>query len=248
MAMSGIANFAVDMLLPESDTERLIFRRFGGKALSRYAEDGTPPKSSDIQTVVLQVNPASISSNSQKIINKVPTNAPGRFVVWDWGNDLTVLTISGQTGMLLANIISSGFDPGKSIIDGIVNQLDPENAVATQVGTYKGGLADVAAFGQDILMRGLGYFELLELSPKYRAFVHLQEMYNRFDADRDILTLELGKSVYRGYFTEFTFEVTKDSPWNWNYNIGFVVMSNIVDPFQKDDEDFPTYTLLVADE
>jgi len=244
----GIANFAVDMLLPESATERLIFRRFDGKALARYAENGTAPKPSDIQTVVLQVNPASISCSSQKIINKVPTNAPGRFVVWDWGNDLTVYTIRGQTGMLLPNVISSGFDPGKSIIDGIVQQLDPENAVATQVNTYKGALADVAAFGQDILMRGLGYFELLELSPKYRAFTRLQEVYNRLDADRDILTLELGKSVYRGYFTEFTFEVTKESPWNWNYDIGFVSMSNIVDPFQKDDEEFPADVALVADE
>lgn len=218
MALSGIANFAANQLLPDPQTERLIFRRFNGDALSKAAESNGSITSKDVTTVALQVNPQELGYDSQKIINKLPTNAPGRFVVFDWGNDLSVLSIRGSTGQLLPTALMSGQDPAINFVENVVQALNPTTESKTLIGT-------------------LPYFDILDLSPKYRTFRRLkEEIYDRFDADMDVLTLEMGAYVYRGYFTSFRFTVTKDSPWNWTYEIGFVVINDLSQKIRKEDE------------
>ena len=76
-------------------------------------------------------------------------------------------------------------------------------------------------------MGNLTYYELLEMSPKYRTFRKLHEMYRKFDADKDVLTLEIGDTVYRGYFVSFSFTQTADNPWNWKYAINFVSLADL---------------------
>lgn len=239
MPLPGIANFAVNQFLPEPQTERLIFRRFNGEALAKAAASNGSITSKDVTTVALQVNPQELGFDSQKIITKIPTNAPGRFIVFDWGNDLTVLNIRGSTGQLMPTAITSGFDPAKGFIDDVVQQLDPTNSSTPGVGAYKGVMGTVASFGQKVLQGSLSYFEQLELSAKYRTFRKLKEdVYDKFDADMDVLTLEMGTYVYRGYFTNFRFTVTKESPWNWTYEIGFVVINDLSQKMRKEDEAF----------
>jgi hypothetical protein len=239
MPLSGIANFAIGQFLPEPQTERLIFRRFNGEALARAAASNGSITTKDVTTVALQVNPQEIGFDSQKIINKIPTNAPGRFIVNDWGNDLTVLNIRGSTGQLMPTAITAGFDPAKGFIDDVVQQLDPTNSTATGVGAYKSVTGALASYGQKVLQGGLSYFEQLELSAKYRTFRRLkEEIYDRFDAAMDVLTLEMGQYVYRGYFTNFRFTVTKESPWNWTYEIGFVVINDLSQKIRKEDASF----------
>ena len=83
----------------------------------------------------------------------------------------------------------------------------------------------------------MSYFDQLEMSPKYRTFRKLkEEVYEPFDADQDILTLEMGSYVYRGYFTNFRFSIVKDSPGNWSYEIGFVIINDLSAKLQRGDE------------
>ena len=239
MPLPGIASFVIGQLLPEPQTERLIFRRFNGQALAKAAESNGSITAKDVVTVALQINPQEIGFDSQKVVTKIPTNAPGRFIIWDWGNDLTVLNIRGSTGQLMPTAITSGFDPAKGFIDSVVQQIDPTNSTATGVGAYKGITGAIATYGQKILQGSLTYYEQLELSAKYRTFRRLkEEVYDQFDADMDVLTLEMGKYVYRGYFTNFRFTVTKESPWNWTYEIGFVVINDLSQKIRKEDPSF----------
>ena len=240
MPLPAIANFVINQLLPQAQTERLIFRKFNGQALANAAATGgsiNPKK--DVVSVALQINPQEIGYESQKIINKIPTNVPQRFIVFDWGNDLTVMSIKGMTGQLMPTVITSGFDPAKDVIDGIVQQLDPTNFYATGVGAYKNVTGNIAAYGQKILQGSLSYFDQLEMSPKYKTFRKLkEEIYEQFDADQDILTLEMGSYVYRGYFTNFRFSIVQNSPWNWSYDIGFVIMNDLSQKVQRGDETY----------
>ena len=64
-------------------------------------------------------------------------------------------------------------------------------------------------------------------------------MYQLSDFDMDVITLEFSDVIYRGYFTEFNFAVTADSPWNWSYNIGFVKVNDLSEASSREDGSFP---------
>jgi len=236
MAISGVASFVVDQLLPDAQTERITFRKFDGAKLATAAEQGTELKSEDIKTIVLRVNPQELTWNKTKIINKIATNAPGRLIVVDWGHDLDVLGITGVTGNLLPTVFTSGFSPMKGFMEGVVAKIDPTNSFGVSTGAINRGFNTVDVWGAKILRNSMTYFELLDLSKKYKTFVKLRTVYDEFDADMDVLTLELGSFIYRGYFTEFRFSITSDSPWNWGYSIGFVVIQDLSKPLRREDD------------
>lgn len=233
--MSGIGNIlkqTTNFLTPAGQTERITFRRFDGYALAEASENNSELKEGDVTSIVLKVNPEEISYVKPKITQKVQTAAPKRFVVFEWGTDLTVINISGNTGNMLPAVITSGFDPLADLAD----------SVGDKVGAYAGdkvagaisGTGDLVAIAQRAMLGTMSYFELLELSPKYRIFRDLQDMYETFDADTDILTMEMGDFVYRGYFQNFTFTQTAMNPWNWKYNIEFIVLDNLTQKFKEE--------------
>jgi len=244
MGLEGVASFVSNNLLDEGQTERLVFRKFRGDKLLESAITGDPIKSQYVDTVMLSINPQEISYTSQKIINKVPANAPGRFVVFDWGNDLTLLNIVGVTGNLLPDVASGKIDP-LSPVRGVLDTIaagssafgHPEKNTTTTRGNT---LTAVSTFTKDLVTSQMSYFDILKMSKKYRTFQRLQKLYDMFDADKDVVTLEMGDTVYRGYFTEFRFSVTKDSPWNWSYTVGFVILNDLTDKTRRNDDMYPT--------
>jgi hypothetical protein len=88
-------------------------------------------------------------------------------------------------------------------------------------------------------MTSSSYYEILQMSPKYGTFKKLEKMFDLQDADSDILTLEFGDmATYRGFFEEFTFEVSAESPWNWTYNIVYVILADLSEKVRRWDRQF----------
>jgi hypothetical protein len=231
-----IAKAAFDVLTPEGKTERLTFRKFKGSALAKAAETFSPVSPRDVETIVLKVNPEEQGYAEPKITQKIQTSAPGRFIVFDWGTDLLQITISGNTGNLIPGIIQSGFDPLKGMVEDIADIIAPSGSKdIARRNEFFGG---VTPYAQNVLLRSLNYHELLEMSPKFRIFNSLRRLYRTFDADRDVLTLEVGNEVHRGYFLDFSFTQTAISPWNWKYSMVFVSLKDLSEAIRKDDEDY----------
>jgi len=243
--MSGPGQTAANIMHRVSDTlspgedEKLVFRRFPGQVLRDAVINNQPVPTNQIDTVVLRVNPQQISFQRMKIINKVQTNAPGRFVVFDWGTDLLVLGISGNTGNLLPDAVTSGTNPINTLLETTVAAISPTAANQAGQKAARGVAADVSTIIQKTLMGSLTYFELLNMSPKFITFKRLEKMFELSDADSDVITLEIGdKNVYRGYFDEFTFDIVAESPWNWKYNIKFTVLADLSAPITRWDEQY----------
>jgi len=86
------------------------------------------------------------------------------------------------------------------------------------------------------LLGTLTYHELLDMSPKFRVFDKLYRMYKSFDADADVLTLEMGARVFRGYFMDFSYTQLAAEPWNWKYSIVFISQQELSESIRRDDE------------
>jgi hypothetical protein len=233
--LGNISKTALDLLTPDGQTERFTFRKFDGSALANAAQNGTEIPENAITTVILKINPESVTYTQPKIIQKVPTSAPGRFVVFDWGVDLLEIGIKGNTGNLLPDIQTNGIGL-TGPIESIVNKIDPGN---TTFGAYNKVMSEVNPVVQNILIGNSTYSELLNMSPKYRTFAKLQELYQTFDADNDVLTLEYGEHIYRGYFTTFSFSIESNSPWNWKYDVSFTSLTDLGAKIRKSDEKSP---------
>jgi hypothetical protein len=230
--IGDIAKAAFDTFTLEPDVQqRLVFRMFDGSALALAAESGGSVSSSDITVVSLRVNPENIAYAEPKVTQKIQTGAPGRWVVFDWGTDLLTVTISGNTGNLLPGVVLSGGNPTGTVIDSVAELV---NSTASSIGVSGGIIPSSSS-----ILGKVTYTELLEMSPKYRTFRKLQSMYRLFDADYDVLTLEIGDEVHRGYFQDFTFEQNANNPWNWKYNVIFISLVNLAEYMQRTDEDFP---------
>lgn len=220
----GGANLLKSLLLPGANIDKLTFKVYSGRKLAN-AYQGETVEPSDI--IILQVNPQQIDHAKKKIVTKIQTNAPNRFVVFDWGSDLMALTITGSTGNLLPDVVSKKEQPLYSAIDSILPNDDP----------YP--LEDFDNAMKKNIVGSVPYFDLLEMSPKYQAFKHLNDLYDHFDADQDVLVLEMGDRCYRGFFQDFTFAHTADSPWNWRYTIVFICLVDFLVTDVRGDSDTP---------
>jgi hypothetical protein len=231
----------LDIFSPDGQVERLVFKRFPGDVLQQAAISGDPVEDSKIQTVRLMINPASVRFDKRKINQKVQTSSPGRFVIFDWGHDLTVLDIQGNTGNLLPDAVTQGIgDPvSKALVSAVSWSPNTADALTGSDGwkSAQNVFSEIDSFNT-MLMGNLTYTELLEMSPKYRRFKQLEALYQAADADNDIITLEMSRNVFRGYFEGFSFSIDADSPWNWKYSINFVVLQDLASEVFKDD---PTY-------
>lgn len=244
MESPNIVSFLEDKLTPDGQKEKFVFRKFDGYALAAAAEAGGSGaiSSSDVEEVVLKINPSQWSVSKNKVTNKVATNAPGRFIIIDWGNDLDVHSISGVTGNLLPSVMTNGLDPAKSMVEDYVTQLDPGGA---NTDNYGQTMSVINTKIQKITSGALTYFQILNMSPKFKTFKKLERLYENFEADTDVLVIEAGESIYRAYFGEFSFNVTADSPWNWSYTLSFVVLDDLAKILKKDGDNMPKNSSII---
>jgi len=235
------ARSAVGLLTDSGQTERLTFRRYIGSEIAYFAQRGAIDSILPKDVVTLKVNPSSISYSKQKITQKVQTSAPGRFVVFDWGTDLEMITINGQTGNLLPTVIQDGYNPIKPVVDAVIQEVRP----GLETGSLGGNLP--VGTLNSVLSGRLSYFELIGMSPKYRTFKRLETMFDLFDADRDIMTLEMGEEILRIYLNEFSFEQNAETPWNWKYTMSIVNLKNLAESKNREDREFPNNDFISRD-
>lgn len=222
----NIAKNALGAITPDGVTERIKFTRFSGDALEKAIVSDSDKVSSE--SVTLKVNPQSLTFTQRKIIQKIQTSSPNRFVVFDWGHELTVSQIEGMTGNLIPETLyHSGLDAASNILlEGAALTQDKSVADADTLRSISSVKGEVYAF-QHLLAGAMTYTEILDMSPKYRRFRQLEALYRNSDADNDVITMEVGEEIYRGYFEEFSFIVSADSPWNWNYSLVFIILANL---------------------
>ena len=237
--IGDLARGAFELLTPESNLDRLTFKKYKGETIAAALEAGNFDVEPDI-SIALKVNPASIDRKKAKITQKVQTNAPGRFIVYDWGTDLETININGNTGNLLPTEVQSGANPINALgINDIINKVSPGDEITfgKELDVYTQPL-------NRILFGKMTYFELLNMSPKYKTFKKLENLFKNFDADRDVLILELGEEIMRIFFTDFTFSIVADQPWNWKYTISVINLADLCDKEKREDTDFPRNGLI----
>ena len=233
----NIAGNLVDILTPGSNTDRLTFFKYSWRDLEDIAQNAST--NAKVQTVTLRINPKEIKFDQPKITNKVQTNSPNRWIVFDWGLDLKTITVHGNTGNLLPSTITKGYNAIANIADSItslahVNEVSKRGIMGTS--------SDAQQIVNELMFRSMGYYELLRLSPKFRAFEKLQKLYETFDADRDVLTMTISDLIYRVFFAAFSFAQEANTPWNWKYEFTVQVLADLTDPIQRGDQEYPTTT------
>jgi len=224
--LGQLAKKSINAALATTQVSKLKFRRYDGYSLAQAAANFDSSKVK-VESVTLKINPQEIAFSEPKITQKVQTSHPNRFIIFDWGTDLLSMNISGNTGNMLPSIIAEGYK-------------DPFTSMAVELSELGGGAATVKArkqttsalgsvnsFISDIVIGSMTYYEVLNMSTKYRTFEKLRMLYKKFDGDYDVLTLEMDEKVYRGYFMDFSFTMTADNPWNWKYTISFVALDDL---------------------
>lgn len=228
MAISkALSNTLSSFAFPLVNVDNVTFTVYSGADIaSAQAGENVKPKNK----VILRVNPQEVGYNKEKIVQKVQTNAANRFIVFDWGTDLTSMTITGSTGNLLPESVlaASGF-MSKAV-----------DAIGDSISADMQGVKNVDKFIQDRIVGSMPYADLIEMSPKFKAFLELNDLYENFDADQDILVLELGKKSYRGFFMNFSFTHSAESPWNWKYSITFLSLIELTKFYSRGDPQIPT--------
>jgi hypothetical protein len=238
-----------NMLTGRDAVARLIFRRFKGDKILKAVQQGSPRLGEDaVDKVVLRVNPAQVTFSKRKVIQKVQTSAPGRFVVFDWGSELTLLNIQGNTGNLLPEFITDGGpNPLTNLLQDTMGAVDPAAAATAATNPATETLNVVGSTLQSVMMNSMTYMELLNASPKYKTFKKLEAMFDQADADRDIITLEMGENTYRGFFEDFTFDVVAESPWNWKYSITFTLLYDLAEAVRRFDDQYKESSFIVSE-
>jgi hypothetical protein len=233
----------------EGITENLVFKRYKRQdIIAALDSTGDSPVEPEVN-VTLRVNPEEIRYAKPKITQKVQTSAPGRFVIFDWGTDLMLITIQGNTGILIPDMIvnSSGPDPVSRIANSVAKSFDLDpRSFNTGFNDFMSGSKKIGAFIGQQMMQKLPYSELVQMSPNYRSFVRLQGVYDTFDADYHVLTLEYGENVYRGFFSDFSFAINAANPWNYKYSISFVVIHDITALETRQQDEFTQSTFVAT--
>lgn len=227
----------MDLVVPDEQPSKLTFTKYDGNELLQLAKgEITAFSASGRISVVLNTNPEALDYAEPKLVQKIQTLCPGSFVIFDWGTDLQSLNMSGNTGQLIPPEIVESFNVTGGKIGDILNTINP-GILASKAGqTITGITTGIGQYTGDVMFGSMTYDELIELSPKYRTFLDLISLYRTFDADRDILIMELGNSIYRGYLVDFSFTHTAATPWNYKYKLSFMSLQNLTDSIRKDDK------------
>lgn len=228
--LGTLGNVAKAITINDGETEFFTFKKFDGRELKKWIANNKekPFPSNKIQRVTLKINPTEVTHEQPRLTQKIQTNYPGRFVIFDWGVDLDVMTIQGHTGNLLPDIMQNGLDASKPVVDFLNAKIAPVQGLNRSV---KKGLS----YGMEAMFSNMSYFEILGMSQKYRTFTKLQDLYLNFDADRDICTLEFADFIYRIFFVNFTFTQLATSPWDWTYTITVNILSDLYRFVRKGD-------------
>lgn len=235
-----LAHTFQDLLTPEEKTSKLTFTKYNGDAILKYIKKEISSISKNDKIVVtLLLNPEAIEYSEPKRTEIVQTSQPGRFVIFDWGTQLLSLTIRGNTGNLLPESITNRFDITKNTaFDAISRITGTQSDLMSQMTSVKNVTDEMSSFLSRAMVGTMTYDEIIAMSSKYKVFQDLRNMYKTFDGDKDIIIMELGMNVYRGFFSDFSFTVEANNPWNYKYSLSFIVLDTLSAFTGREDEDY----------
>ena len=241
--------------------EKIIFRKFTRSEIeglqltpelvrSEWLEGEIELGNPNPTAVTLPINPYNVTFTTGREIQKTQSISRGRYVIQDWGPDLTVVKMQCQTGNILPYTTSASLfrvsEPPSSIeatagISGlsggeIANGLSLQGKKVEYYNGVKQLSVDIPVpqvKNFDTIMAANaegplnGYTSLILKSSKFQSFLRLFVLYNEFDANNEVLFMTFSRGIFRGYMTNFTFSVTAESPWNWKYDIEFVIIQGL---------------------
>jgi hypothetical protein len=174
------------------------------------------------EKVFLPVNPYSVTFRTGRVVNEMQTARMGRFVLLDWGVEMTDMTIESQTGRILP--FDEVFkDIGRfedlTYIDLVSHPimrsevgLPMDKPLEERVRDLLDRLRDVSDDSSDI-----GEFS------KYRYLLvkALEHVYRSFNANSEIMCVEWMRRRYFGVISEFSYEISVLSLWNIKFSFRF---------------------------
>jgi len=224
--------------------EAIIFRKFRKEAVAELTVDqirsavpataglGTGEKivlGPDLNAVELLINPYEVTFATPKEVQKTRTLSRGRYVVQDWGPDLTTVSLKMQTGNMLP--YRSAPLPAPIVPAPFTGGINAFQSVPQVVNFDTQGYLNLNASGTPEVTTGLAggypYTGLLLASPRFLTFLEFYILYHEFDANNDILLMTFSRGIFRGYLTNWTFTVDANNPWNWKFGADFVVVQGL---------------------
>lgn len=167
-----------------------------------------------LMDVEMLVNPFKAGFSTPRDVNVLPTSAKGRYVTQDYGPGLTTIHMECQTGYIL---------PFRN---------PPNVGVDAYTPVQPNGFPQVKTFDTQGYLRAprsstVGWTTLALSSERFNNFLSLYVVYNDFDASTEILIMTFGRAIFRGYMTNFTFELEAERAWNVRYAFDFVVQAGM---------------------
>jgi len=173
--------------------------------------------------IVLSINPASISINASKIVNRTQTMSG--WVEDHWGEELDTVTFQGSSAAFMWH------GPNAEVPTNI--QAPLKQTTSQTADTYKKyeniqdlGITSPQGIGQQ---SGLAVTQRRQTAT-YKEFKTLMQLMNGNGATFDINGLVLNRlfiqiqydyACYRGYFESFDLTESADSPFKFTYTITF---------------------------
>ena len=209
----GSGRFAIDKKANLSSIGQIIGSNFLGQfnfQAPQSPDDRTrmtfrelkTPDGSSLPEVELFIDPKSIQV--QKVVLQQKRLTKGGFVIQFWGHDLTQITVNATSG---------NFQP----LYGVELQIPPDVR----------GKAGESWFNQirERWIKGGGPLKIFE---KMKDWVYQK----RFDSLRPWVgnpqvELVWEDSIYKGYFTNFSYNLESNEPFHISYNFGFIILERM---------------------
>lgn len=160
------------------------------------------------QYVTLYLNPRRLQIQTQKVVNKVMTTSG--FVFQFWGNDVYTLSGDGITGYLHPEVFFQEEYQLQLNSGTIEREQEPSKLHRTPY--------DTPAY--EALDELRQFYEDPNLTRASIDTVSTSELADKIDLLR--IGLYYRRDLYVGHFTQYSFEETEESPWQWSYSFQFV--------------------------
>jgi hypothetical protein len=198
---NGITAVKYESLPIEEDPRLVIFRIVdrNGKVL----EVKSPGNGDSFTSFPMLINPSSMSTSMEQLVNPIKTI--GGYVVQHWGHNLDTISANGS---------SPAFYLSPEQMQDAANN---PNIVAT---------AGLANGQRDLTLGYRNYKKLLDIFRHNGIFTQPETgMINRAGVGN--IEMQYQKTLYRGYFENFTEEESEETPYYINYSFTYKVEKEI---------------------
>lgn len=176
-------------------------------------------------SIPLLVNPKEITISQGRITEKVRTLGSidaannTRHVIIDWGPDVAMFRIRGQTGSLLPSGSATIRSRSSKLL--VPKEYDQDEMLRKMMNTLLPSL--------NVFNFNTKYSDLLKMSPRHAVVMLLIMVYNTFSADTQIMIMQFMQTQFRGHIENFEYPLNAEKPWNINYSFDFVAVRGLID-------------------